>query len=496
MAPVLADEGGQLAQAKVIALTQHEKRLVAASFLAHIASALFALLFVVVFMGILLVVIIQVTSLIFPGHFKTDNQQIDNLTNFTPFILECFFTGLSFIGSCAIFYMWRRLIFVYSLLVSLSLLAAAAVVSFGTFISLNGIVPALLAWRILSDGFRLATTPDNTRELFVAIDPSQQGIKQTFAAALGIPPICSSLSPFRRRLLARTLFVLVAIAQGITIFVVIVSLFSGPLWGLLLAAFSGGILSVVTGLLRKLARRYARISAEKLTQADKRAAILFLRSFDEDQVSLDIPKRGFLRALLGLGTPLPTLDHLLVEEFTALGPVVAIGVPGAPTPFGAARTYVDDGEWRNVVAALARDASAIVMMVDDTEGVQWELSHVVGSGHLPKTLFLLPARFKLPPDELRSVFEKFPNRADFATHLAAADRERAAPFVSRALLDNQSVLSEPLTESCIGWYLTSDHEMVLLVSNRPNEASYTCALRLFHRRNQIKPFLRGPNMVR
>jgi hypothetical protein len=447
MEALTTDDGSQLADAKVISLDRQEKRLLSASFLAQLASGLS--LFVLITLG-----------------FLVATARLGGVV-----VLLLVFV-LFFVWSCAIAYMWRAAILLISLTVCLAITALAVATDNEYFQTMNlldymefmfrvaFISPVLifsmfLVCRILLDGCRLAATPANLREFFIAGDPRSRGAGYMFAATLGIHPICRWIPGGGRRLIAAGLFVLAATASGFTIAVVMSSLLLSG--GLIAAFISGSVFAAITALLRLLARRFARVSAENLIQVDQRAPILFLRSFKDDQIRLDRPKRGVVRGLLG--EPLrPTLDHILLEEFTPLGPVVAIGVPGAPAPFGVSRTYADDGEWRDVVAKLARDASAVVIVLDDTEGVQWELSHIVDHGHLPKTLCLVPPRF-------------------------AKRSEDAAQIVRRALIDNKCVLTEPLTEPCIGWYRTSHDEMVLMVSPRPNQASYICAARQFRQRD-------------
>ena len=189
-----------------------------------------------------------------------------------------------------------------------------------------------------------------------------------FAAALGIHPICGWIPGRFRRVIAEMLFVLATLATGFGIVVVLTLLLLGgglirnstSIPALYLATFiSASIFAVISALLRIFARRFARVSAENLISSDQRPPILFLRSFKDDQVLLARPKRGLIRGILA--EPLrPMLDHALLEEFTPLGPLVAIGVPGAAAPFGASRTYVDEDEWKNVVAELATAARAVV----------------------------------------------------------------------------------------------------------------------------------------
>jgi hypothetical protein len=439
-----------LRRADVLSVGPYEKRFIGVTFLTQVISGL-----------TVIALIAAIASL------PTANVPIDlNIIGY----LVAFFV----LWSCAIAYMWRAVIFVLALLFSL-LLVIAALAMAGVYLhqytrNLDdptvaliagtlglAILPILFALTVILDGYRLARTPAEMRELYVTIDRRSGAMPQVLAAMGGIHPICRWL-PRNRRLASSVLFVLAAIVGGFSIgFVLLASIMSGPVYAIVSGGIAGGILAAVTALFRYAARRSARVSAENLTQTDQRAPVLFLRSFKDDQVELDRPKRGFVRGFLGMGAGAPSLDHVLLEEFTAVGPVVAIGVPGEAAPFGAARTYVDDSEWKAVVAKFASDAAAVVIVIDDTEGVNWELSHLLDSGHLPKTLCLMPPRY-------------------------VRQSEKAAEIVRRVLVEQKCTLAEPLTEPCLGWYQLPQGQLLLLVAPRPSQANYVCALRLFRQR--------------
>lgn len=472
-------EGGDqitFREARVISLSTLEKKLIAETFLGQLTSSACA----VGFVFSIAFAVLAFLTLALPSSLPPLSGSLQNCLFF--FILA----GVSFGLSCAMFYVWRPIIFVISLIVCIAALAIFARLLDGIGSVLNRslvtdtdptyeivvnssffILALWFLWSVLSDGFRLSMTPAAARELISASRRSP-GLIQALTLALGVNPVCRWLSA-RRRLIASTLFVLGSSAAGLAVLVAAVGLvriaLRGPteLFADLFTIFAGGgVLVGLAGLFRTVARRSARLSAEKLAEGDKRASILFLRSFKDDQVRLGRPKRGVIRALIGAELPTPTLlDHVLLEEFTSLGPVVAIGIPGARPPFGAARAYAEEGEWRNVIAKYAAQAQAIVIAVDNTAGVEWEVSHIVGSGHLQKTLFLLPQRI-------------------------AVRSEQAAQHIRRALLDTRAKLDVGLTQACIGWFQTPDGETVLLVSRRPSALSYVCAVRLFCQRDRAK----------
>ena len=61
-------------------------------------------------------------------------------------------------------------------------------------------------------------------------------------------------------------------------------------------------------------------------------------------------------------------------------------------PYGAARGYFHDQGWQQAVDGLTRDAVAVVICIDETEGVWWEVNHLVSSNLLAKTLFIIHPR--------------------------------------------------------------------------------------------------------
>jgi hypothetical protein len=105
--------------------------------------------------------------------------------------------------------------------------------------------------------------------------------------------------------------------------------------------------------------------------------------------------RNLFSIVFDLGRVPATLDELMLERLDGRGDLIAIGNPedrkgGAPqSPWGAQRLHVDDVHWQETVTKLARDADRIVLCIDASDGVRWEVAHVLQSGHANKTLFFL-----------------------------------------------------------------------------------------------------------
>jgi hypothetical protein len=130
-------------------------------------------------------------------------------------------------------------------------------------------------------------------------------------------------------------------------------------------------------------------------QISPSGSTLFLRAFRDDQVRIRRASRNLFSIVFDLGRVPATLDELMLERLDGRGDLIAIGNPqdrkgDAPqSPWGAQRLYVDDAQWQETVTKLARDADRIVLCIDASDGVRWEVAHVLQSGHANKTLFFL-----------------------------------------------------------------------------------------------------------
>jgi hypothetical protein len=154
------------------------------------------------------------------------------------------------------------------------------------------------------------------------------------------------------------------------------------------------VFRVVGNFSQRMSRRFMRVSLEQAQAVDHRRPVLFLRSFRDDTVALAAPPSGFFYKLFGYADRNKTLDQLLLEEGTTLGPVVALGNPNDPVPFyGAARGYAKHSDWQKLISDLMDAAVAIVICVDETPSLWWEIEHVNRNGHLGKTLLLLHPKY-------------------------------------------------------------------------------------------------------
>ena len=140
--------------------------------------------------------------------------------------------------------------------------------------------------------------------------------------------------------------------------------------------------------------------------------ILYLRSFDVDaQIGRRSLAQFVIAGLSNLFVP-PTPEERLARRFAKFGPVIAIGRPGEDMPpLGAARFYVSHDRWQEKVADVARVSQLVVWVSGVTEGLRWEISHLLGS--LPPTRLVLwahPHLLNLNADQREAKWRLFVER--------------------------------------------------------------------------------------
>jgi hypothetical protein len=145
---------------------------------------------------------------------------------------------------------------------------------------------------------------------------------------------------------------------------------------------------------KRLATKYAWVPENP---GDPRAPVLFLRSFEDDQLTFKRPWWDLPGHWFDLWSFRRNADEAMIDEIAQYGPVVALGMPGEKTiPFGAQRYYSTHEDWQNIVANTAKAAQAIVIAAGSTPGVLWEYELIARENLFDRTLVLFPP---LPGDE-------------------------------------------------------------------------------------------------
>jgi hypothetical protein len=160
----------------------------------------------------------------------------------------------------------------------------------------------------------------------------------------------------------------------------------------LLIALVGVIITLTATAVLRLARARGRSGAERTRHRDPRPPVLYLRSFNDDDVALPCvlsARRPFLE-LFTLRTTDP-FEESLAWELSTYGPVTAVGRPGGSThTLGAARELFTDETWQGHVVERMSNARSIAVVIGETPGLEWEIETIARHGFLDKTLFLMP----------------------------------------------------------------------------------------------------------
>jgi hypothetical protein len=164
------------------------------------------------------------------------------------------------------------------------------------------------------------------------------------------------------------------------------------LW--LILVFIGIRLAV---LLQSSARKLSSLSVGKALGDSKQRYILYLRSFTADEIILPKPRLPFLSKVLSL-RPFPAhVEEELFDVTDGYLPLIAVGRPGGSqelTGGVAYRDYLKDENWQTYVREKILAADSIVLLLNSTEGVLWELENVLSDSASAKTVFLIDPRAK------------------------------------------------------------------------------------------------------
>jgi hypothetical protein len=232
------------------------------------------------------------------------------------------------------------------------------------------------------------------------------------------------------------------------------------IWILLVVAV---LARVRNHFLREMWRAYARSAQDELRRPACRHPVLYLRSFTLD-AKLATP--SLPEILLGL-IPLADAEQTLTREMRKVGPVIAIGRPGEALPaLGAARFYVSHERWKEKVAEVVRVAELVVWATGVTEGLRWEISHLIES---------------LPPEKL--VLWAHPQL------LRVGEAEREAEWKRfREMLGG--LFPRPLPErlgSTRFFYFTPEHEPIAVGPSPFRNAQRSALRKLLRAKGYPKP---------
>jgi TM2 domain-containing membrane protein YozV len=144
-------------------------------------------------------------------------------------------------------------------------------------------------------------------------------------------------------------------------------------WDAWVAGISTALLVIAWRLWRR-SRQYGALGADEAMARDRRAPVLYLRSFaDDGEAVIDGSVSTLARRGMKMFAPV-TPEQEMAEILAHVGPVVAIGKPGEPLPeLGAARLYVSDDQWQAKVIELMGKAALVVIRLGASPGLLWEI---------------------------------------------------------------------------------------------------------------------------
>jgi hypothetical protein len=136
-------------------------------------------------------------------------------------------------------------------------------------------------------------------------------------------------------------------------------------------------------------RRMRAASGEAVLAEDERLPVVYLRPFDADNRKVYTAWGSRVRP--SSREPYITHEERLARTLRKVGPFVAVGDPTEELPLlGAARVYASDGGWRATVDELSARAGVVLLQTGDSEGLAWEVHHVVELGAPERVILALP----------------------------------------------------------------------------------------------------------
>ncbi|MFC1824388.1 hypothetical protein ACFL9T_16895 [Thermodesulfobacteriota bacterium] len=194
---------------------------------------------------------------------------------------------------------------------------------------------------------------------------------------------------------------------------------------------------------RRHRRRVRAPDAADVLRKDQRPPVLLLRAFRADELDANAANPSDL--------PI-TFEEFIVQPLERYGPVVAIGRPGDELPpLGAYREYVAE-DWQGRVRELLDATQMIVVVLDDTPGLQWELEQVWDLGLRQRLLVIV--------------------QSDDGRDLGALDRREAQQSLAR------EGITAPPRGKTLALVFDADGEPLSIIGSHRNAEYYRDAVRL------------------
>jgi len=153
-------------------------------------------------------------------------------------------------------------------------------------------------------------------------------------------------------------------------------------------------------------RRYAKLLYQSSAPHDKRAPVLYLRSFSADAHAAATTSIGSSRSIPSVITE----EEQIAQVMDEIGPFTAIGRPGEPLPeLGAKRLYIANGDWQETIRHLLPEARLVLLRVGTSGGLTWEFEQVVRTVDPKRIVLLVPFDYGGYQSFRRTVEKLFPH---------------------------------------------------------------------------------------
>ncbi len=218
---------------------------------------------------------------------------------------------------------------------------------------------------------------------YKSISPIATRLIATVGDFLAFP--LNPLLPFRRRLSRLDCLMLVLFGLVVAFMLFKLSLvFRYPLFER--AAFALGAVYAFCAFVNSGGQGLKR-SALEAESADSRAPVLMLRAFSVDSIEVSV----YSPSPLGLSERSRRLEEVVISHFKELGPPVAVGDWREMIPKGgSARGYFENDSWRDYVKIQCSRAVCIIVFLENSAELRWEISQVASQGGLYKTVVIFP----------------------------------------------------------------------------------------------------------